>query len=159
MVIRKACRLNWPSPKLRRENGLWRENRAFVAISNPQAQFANPRGSWPIWSARNPAENVWLGIDWSSGSNRDPTFSVLQAAWKPSSEVERDVAPRSGLTASPAQTGLSYRSGLSVPARAKAIGLFASRIPGMRISVDSETDVIRHSVPCSATLNSADRVV
>jgi hypothetical protein len=80
MAARKACRVNGPSPKLRRENGPWREIRAFIAIWNPQAQFANPRGSWPIWSAWNPAENVWLGMDWSARRDSNPRPQPWQVA-------------------------------------------------------------------------------
>ena len=50
---RKACRLKWPTLKLRRESGVRRANCRNVPPSNPQACRANACGSWAYSWSRN----------------------------------------------------------------------------------------------------------
>ena len=52
MSAKKACRVNWPSPKLRREFGVQRVTERIVPVSNPQAYRANACGSWAFWRSR-----------------------------------------------------------------------------------------------------------
>ena len=53
MSAKKACRVNWPSPKLRRQIGIRREIYRIVPLSNPQACCANACGSWAFSRSRN----------------------------------------------------------------------------------------------------------
>jgi hypothetical protein len=52
LATKKACRVNWPSPKPRREIGLRRAIWGNVPLSNPQACAANDCGSWAFSRSR-----------------------------------------------------------------------------------------------------------
>jgi hypothetical protein len=45
-TTKKACRVNGPSPKLRRDTAIQREIRRIVPAADPQACRANACGSW-----------------------------------------------------------------------------------------------------------------
>src|SRR5262249_8956256 len=74
-AAKKNCRVNGPSPKLRREKGTWRAIRRNVPLprlpslsrkSLRQLGFLRVHESWG---------NVWPRGVWSRERNRNPTFS------------------------------------------------------------------------------------
>jgi len=69
---KKACRVNGPSPRHRRQNGIQREICRIVPEADPQACCANDCGSWAFLRSWKLAEPVWLVDVWSGRTDSNP---------------------------------------------------------------------------------------